>query len=232
MITVIIPTLGRPGRMQAVACNIAEATHSPVWPVFVVEASDVDSCEEAARLAQAGLCGWCANMRTPNYAGAVNTACLVLDSLGGTPGSPYVFLGADDVLFHDGWDTPALAAMTGDVRVVGTNDLFNPHVLAGNHATHYLIDRRYLADEGGVADEPAMVLFEGYLHEFTDTEFIATARYRGVFVACLSSVVEHLHPLAGKAEVDSTYAKGYLRPSNDNVLFEERMRKFGIPVDE
>ena len=64
-----------------------------------------------------------------------------------------MFAGADDLNFHPGWDTAALAVMDGWVQVVGTNDLLNPYVTAGLHATHYLVDRRYLDDVGGVVDQ-------------------------------------------------------------------------------
>jgi hypothetical protein len=84
-----------------------------------------------------------------------------------------VFAGADDLNFQPGWDTAALALMDGWVQVVGTNDLLNPYVTAGLHATHYLVDRRYLDDVGGVVDQgPGSFLFDGYDHQYTDTEFI------------------------------------------------------------
>ncbi len=99
----------------------------------------------------------------------------------------------------------ALAQMRDPVQVVGTNDLLNTDVLQGTHATHYLIDRRYIDQAGGVPGAPpGIVLFEGYGHNFTDTEFIAVARARGVFAPCLASVVEHVHFFAGKAEPRGT----------------------------
>jgi len=39
----------------------------------------------------------------------------------------------------------------------------------------------------------------GYWHEGCDVEFAATARSRGTYAFAADSIVEHLHPLWGKA---------------------------------
>ena len=51
---------------------------------------------------------------------------------------PYVFTGADDVIFYQGWLTAALGAMKAVDGVVVVNDLFNPD------GTLALISRRYI----------------------------------------------------------------------------------------
>jgi hypothetical protein len=216
LITVIVPTFGRAGRMAEVAADVHAATINDHEVLFVVEVGDEPSCEQARWLAGEGAAGWTVNRRAHNYAGAINTGAAV--AVGG-----HLFVGADDLHFHPGWDIPALAAMTGPVQVVGTNDLLNPGTLSGTHATHYLVDRSYITGPGGVPGErPGLVLFEGYDHQFTDTEFIAVARARGVFAPCLSSVVEHLHPAAGKAVMDATYQKGHARIWDDEKIFRSR----------
>jgi hypothetical protein len=121
--------------------------------------------------------------------------------------------------------------------------VLNPYVLAGTHATHYLVSRWYLENAGGVADAPPgdpswpaslrpPVLFEGYDHNYTDTEFIETARARGVFAPCLDAVVEHLHVVAGKAQWDETYRKGAARMGDDEVLFQQRRGLWGGPAGQ
>jgi hypothetical protein len=110
--------------------------------------------------------------------------------------------------------------MVDPIKVVGTNDLANPDVLAGSHATHYLVARDYATN--GVVDAPGLMLYEGYDHNWTDTEFIETARHRGVFMPCLASVVEHRHWAWGKASMDETYSKGCRNERVDQMHFLER----------
>jgi glycosyltransferase involved in cell wall biosynthesis len=217
-ISILVPTRGRPGRLPGVLANITENTRSEHEVIFVVEGDDVPARNAVVALAAGAghVAGWAANRRARSYAGAINTGFQ-------RARGDYVFAGADDLRFQAGWDTAALALMRDPVRVVGTNDLLNTDVQRGTHATHYLVDRRYIAEVGGVpAAPPGLVLFEGYDHNFTDTEFIAVARARGVFAPCLDSVVEHLHFYARKADWDDTYAKGSAREEQDRALFHAR----------
>ena len=96
----------------------------------------------------------------------------------------------------------------------------NPYVLQGIHATHYLVARRYL--NRCVADSPEDMLFEGYIHNFTDTELVENAIFNKEFIPCLDSIVEHKHYSFGKSEFDSTYAKQDGTWDHDNNLFNSR----------
>jgi glycosyltransferase involved in cell wall biosynthesis len=218
VIDVIIPTLGRPHRLADLAANIAATTKDDHRVVFVVEESDGDSIAAVADLGLVPV----VNRRTANYQGAVNTA--YEDTTG-----EWLFCGADDLVFHKGWDFNAFHTREGYTgRVLGTNDLYNGHVLAGVHSTHSLVHRSYLDELGGVVDHgPGSFLFEGYDHNFCDTEFIATAKMRCEFTPCLDSVVEHLHPAAGKAEFDDTYARSFAGFDRDARLFEMRSSLWG-----
>ena len=134
-----------------------------------------------------------------------------------------MFAGADDLNFHPGWDTAALALMDGWVQVVGTNDLLNPYVTAGLHATHYLVDRRYLDDVGGVVDQdPARSCSTGTTTQYTDTEFIGTAKMRARFRPCFDSVVEHLNAWSPKGEVGATARKTMRAIDTDSELYDSR----------
>lgn len=218
-ISIIVPTLGRFMRLPAVRANIHQHTVVAHEVLFVVEQGDLAS---RRMLAEMGA-GWVVNSHSPSYAGAINAG---YEHARGR----YVFTGADDLSFHRGWDTAALSQLQEPIRVAGTNDLWNPHVLSGLTATHYLIDRRYIDEVGGVPGEPpGTVLFEGYDHNFTDTEFIQVAQARGVFTPCLSSVVEHLHPLAGKAEWDATYVKTRSRFRDDHQVWAARQHLWARP---
>lgn len=225
MILVIIPTLGRPGKLRPLAENIRAATRAESRVLFVTETGDDAPGAEAAALHAEGLALAAVNWRKRNWAGALNSGYIAAGGLG-IPFT-HVLPGADDLRFADGWDVPALAALAADpvLRVTGTNDLHNPSVLAGQEATAYLIDRRYVDETGGVADQPpGIVQCEEYRHNYTDTEFTATARARGVWVPCLESVVEHRHPAWGMAEWDDGYrmSQDPHRFAADARIFESR----------
>jgi hypothetical protein len=213
VISVVVPTMGRPGRLAAVAENIAGSMSVPHEILFVAEPGD-EATIAAVRAIPGGRL--VLNARKACYAGCINTA------LGQMRGR-YLFTGSDDLRFHDGWDTAVLAVMTGGVLAGGTNDLMHPWVLDGRHATHYLVDRRYADETGGTFDQgPGTILNEMYDHNFTDSEFIGTAKARGVFAPCLEAVVEHLHCESGKSPDDATYARGRAHQAADRKLFRSR----------
>jgi len=209
-ILIIVPTLNRAAKMRPLAENIRDATQADVAVMFVAEEGDGESQAEVKSLAVTVT-----NRRKANWAGAVNSGYAT--AVNGGVAFTHVLPGADDLWFEDGWDEAALAALGRDkkLRVAGTNDLHNAAVLAGVEATAYLIDRRYVDGVGGVADQPpGVVQCEDYLHNFTDTEFVATARARGVWTPCLEAVVEHRHPAFGLAGWDEGY-----RASQDPARF-------------
>lgn len=145
-VAIIVPTLGRPHRIAETIENVKETAPS-ARVHFVVEETDTESVKALGkRKATVGDFG--------TYAKAINAGYLDCPE-------PVVMTSDDDCIYHDGWLEAALAEMQGHVRVVGTNDLHNPYVLAGVHSTHSLIDRRYIDEVGGVIDGlPGVILFE------------------------------------------------------------------------
>lgn len=136
---------------------------------------------------------------------------------------PLLFLGADDLHFHPGWYQAATARLNGKVGVVGTNDLGNPRVLAGLHATHSLVTRDYV-DRFGTIDEHGKVLHEGYTHEFVDDELVGTAKKRRAWAFAGDSHVEHLHPHWAKAPTDELYEAQGERLAASRGLYNQRRR--------
>lgn len=140
---------------------------------------------------------------------------------------PWLFLVGDDVRFHKGWlDQAMQTARSTGKHVIGTNDLGNPAVLAGHHATHMLISREYVEIEGASWDGPGVVCHEGYRHWFVDNEIVEAAKRRDEWAPCLASHVEHLHPYFGKAEMDAVYAIGQAAAETDQALWALRYAKF------
>jgi hypothetical protein len=136
---------------------------------------------------------------------------------------PWLFLVGDDVRFHKGWLDQAMevAHITGKA-VIGTNDLGNPAVQAGQHATHMFIRRDYIDIEGASWDGPGLVCHEGYRHWYVDNEIIEAAKQHDEWAPCLASHVEHLHPLFGKGEQDEVYRIGQAAAETDQALWQSR----------
>jgi hypothetical protein len=187
---IVVPVLERPHRVMP----LLESIRATVPAARVLFVGDPHDHAEHAAIAGAG--GELL-IRGGRYAEKVNAALA-------TTTEPLIFLGADDLLFHPGWFEAAAARMTAGVGVVGTNDLCNARVIRGEHATHSLVTRDYA--RLGSIDDPSVLLHEGYPHEFVDDEFIATAMRRSAFVHARDSIVEHLHPMNGKAPMDRLYA--------------------------
>lgn len=139
----------------------------------------------------------------------------------------WVILVGDDVRFHPGWWDHALyTARQHDAMVIATNDLVNPRVKAGEHATHPVMSVKYILERGASWDGPGVVCHEGYHHNFVDDEWTAVAKSRGVFAASLGSKVEHYHPIFGGAPDDEVYQLGRANFDKDAQLFKSRYNRY------
>ncbi len=136
---------------------------------------------------------------------------------------PLLFLGATDLNFHPQWFENAKSKLNKKIEVVGTNDLGNPDVIKGRHSTHTLVTRNYV-DHYGTIDEVGKVLCELYWHEYVDNEFVETAKYRGKFAMAMNSVVEHMHPMFGKAEWDKQYRNYRRRYAPSQDIYNDRKK--------
>ncbi len=136
---------------------------------------------------------------------------------------PWLFLVGDDVRFQAGWLDQAQAAARDGAHVVGTNDLHNPRVTSGEHATHLLVRRAYIDERGSSWDGPKVVCHEGYGHWFVDDEIVAVAKQRGVWAMATHARVEHLHPMWGLAPDDEVYRLGQSHAEADRDLFASRV---------
>lgn len=218
MIDVLIPTYGRSARLADLVTNIFEASVHVDLVTVIAEADDKPTISAVEKLGN--FVRLIINDRERTYAGAINCA---VDHVV----SPWLFTGADDLRFYAGWDVQALRlANLTDAQVVGTNDLWNASVLAGRHSTHSLVTLDYIRTVGATADAiPGKCLHE-YHHNFVDPELVQVAMFRDVYAHCHTSIVEHLHPLAGKGETDATYELGRSQYDADADLFQQRMAAF------
>ena len=210
-VAVLIPTLGRPHKLKENVDNLFDVTgRDEIDIVFIVEPEDTASIDAAGELDALLI----VNKRSKNYAGAINTAVNELDHR-------YFYAAADDFNFHPNW-LPPLLEKSKQYGVVGSDDLGNPNVKAGNFAVSYLVSRWYLPY--ACIGYPDCLVYEGYKHNYTDTDVCQTAIHRGQYSFCAESVVEHMHPAWGKSEFDKTYERS-LDQTLMNIDDAEFMRR-------
>lgn len=211
-VDVIVPVLHRPQNVKPLMDSLkATAPLATAW--FVCEPDDLIEWAEVEKHGGKRL------VHPGTFAEKVNYAY-------GQTSAPWLMLVGDDVVFRRGWLDQAehVAAQTGG-KVIGTNDLGNARVMAGEHATHMMIRRSYIDDVGASWDGPGVVCHEGYSHWFVDDELISAAKQRNTFQPALGSIVEHMHPYWGKADKDDVYAKGEANAAKDKATFNARYRK-------
>jgi hypothetical protein len=214
-VDVIIPVLHRPQNVRPLMESLRASTGlATAW--FVVEADDIE--EQAEILANGGQILTDPTKHT--FAEKVNFAF-------GKTENPWVLLVGDDVRFRPGWlDHAQDVARRYKANVIGTNDLANPRVTRGEHATHPMIRRSYIQEHGASWDGPDVVCHEGYRHCFVDDELVTVAKQRGTFQPALAAQVEHMHPLTGAAESDPVYELGQSSFAKDEALFGRRLKQF------
>jgi hypothetical protein len=208
-VDVIIPVIHRPQNVKPFMESL-KATTGLARALWICDPDDIEQQEEVKKYGgDVVLC-------PGSYAQKANFAW-------NHTNRPWMLLAGDDVVFRPGWLDHALdVARRYQADVIGTNDLANPRVMRGEHATHMLVRRSYIEEQGCTWDGPGIVCHEGYHHWFNDDEIVTVAKQRGVFQAALGSQIEHMHPLAGKAPVDDVYRHNDSKAKQDQRLFEKR----------
>lgn len=218
MIDIIVPVLGRPQNAELVYTSFAANTVGGGM-TFVCSAGD-DKQIAACRATGAQVLIHAEPPGPGNYAKKINAGFAHTER-------EFVFMGADDIQFTPRWADIALRMMKPHTGVVATNDMANRQVMRGEFGTHNLIRRSYIVEQGGTADdEPGVVLWEGYDHNFVDRELCDVARSRGAFAFAKQSVVKHHHPVWKTAPWDTTYRKALAKSREDQVLYMARSPLF------
>lgn len=134
---------------------------------------------------------------------------------------PWLLFVGDDVRFHPGWLRTATRVAGDQWHVVSTNDLARRDLFL--LAVHPLVRRSYIRDVGMSLDGPGWVAHEGYRHWYVDREWSQLALDRGVMTYAPDAVIEHLHPMWGKAKFDDVYRAGQDAAQQDADLFARRV---------
>jgi hypothetical protein len=234
-VAVLVPVLGRPEHAEPFMRSLRAST-GLARCYAICDADDEEAIKAWHAEGAYTVIRLPRNGRPGSFAEKVNTGYRHTgdeETRHGIPPEPWLLLVGSDVAFHPGWLDHALHAAGDRYHVIGTNDLGNPLVIAGEHATHPLIRRSYVDEVGASWDGPGVVCHEGYGHMFVDNEIVEAAKQRGVWVAAPASKVEHLHPLwgkgplAGQPEGDEVYKLGFSHAEADQALFRERLVTHG-----
>lgn len=214
-VCIVVPVLNRPERIVPFIESVSRAT-TGFRLLFVATGTDRPEIEALAR-AGADYITPSADRQPGDYARKINAGMRASTE-------PLIFTGADDLVFSPGWLEAAMAKLADGIGVVGTNDLGNPDVVAGRHATHSIVTRDY-ALEHGTYDQPGVIYHEGYDHNFCDVEMVQTAIRRRAWAFAADSIVEHVHPSWKKAESDPTYELGKAQWRMDARTWNIRKRR-------
>lgn len=216
---VVVPVMRRP-QNAAPFMESLRASGAALANVYAVVDEDDEGTASAWLEAGAALIHGKAPDRPGTFAEKVNMGYQQTEE-------PWLLLVGDDVRFEPGWLDHAQHAARDGAHVIGTNDLHNPRVTAGEHGTHLLIRRAYVDERGASWDGPKVLCHEGYRHWFVDDEIVTVAKQRGVWAFAKQARIEHLHPLWGLAEDDEVYALGRAHVDDDRALFEARLAEHG-----
>jgi hypothetical protein len=200
------PSLDRHHALARLQENIRSTTTVPYRLVIVAEPYDQLTFSTARQLGLDAVF----NTGQSSYTDAIQTAY-------DTYTDPVFLLANDDFDFQPGWDTAALAAMTGPIKVVGVDDGSPTNRFSAIH----VVARDYIETQSGVVDRPGRVLGP-YHHNFVDVEMWETSKARGVFAEAPGSVIRHKHPDWGHAAQDDTYRKNQATFTQDAKLFKAR----------
>jgi glycosyltransferase involved in cell wall biosynthesis len=221
-VDVIVPTVtARSKNIPALAASLKASTGLARLVLVLDDETHADSLEEAGVDTSDSI------IHPGSFPVKVNAGYKATQrvDIGEQISAPWIQVVGDDCRFHPGWlDHQQWVADLYKAKVVGSNDLANPRVIRGEHATHWMVARDYIDDVGAGWDGPGVVAHEGYKHWFCDDEIVVAAKQRGVFQPALGAVIEHLHPITGLVETDEVYETNDKYAARDKTLFEKRLR--------
>ena len=169
--------------LAALVKNIHAVTETEHRVYLVMEHDDKDSISAAEKLDTIDVIGQFGSCSV-----AVNAGYRASDE-------PYAAVGNDDLVFHPGWDTTALACFSDTIHIVGMNDGM------GDCKCFPMVRRTFIEEHSGVYDKPNMI-FHTYQSQGPDTEFTFYAMLRGVWAPAPDAVVEHRNWRNGSANPD------------------------------
>lgn|SRR5574341_1143505 len=206
LISIIMPTLGRPDRLRIAVNSLWRSTGTPVECVVISE--EAASCRVAEELG-------CRVIRTTGGTAVEKWNIGAAEAHGA-----WIALGADDLIYHHNWAEEALRANLGGY--VGFNDMW---LKLDMFATHFMMTREFMIQHNG-----GCLAIPAYHSWCIDMETAARAKWAGAYVWARRAIVEHRHVDHGIARMDKTYEIGRGWHDVDKEIFESR-ELAGFPDD-
>jgi len=190
---VIVPTRGRPENMARLAASFVGTNASA--DLYAVIDNDDPKWNEYAK-DDSYVCLPAEN-KTGGCAHALNSAAELLLNFANYPFYDlYIFMGDDHLPRSADWDKTLQKALMGKSGIAYGDDLLQ----GKNLPTAYAMTR-------DIVEELRGMTFPGCKHLYFDN-FV---KQLGIDLDCLiylpDVIIEHLHPAAGKAEMDEGYAR-------------------------
>ena len=202
---VVVPSRGRPENAYRLAQAFID-TGAEADLYFVIDNDDVLWSKYVKEEDERNYRCLPAENKTGGCAKSLNDGAVRLLDITAFPLYDYfIFMGDDHLPRTQGWDKALMEAIGFDSGIAYGNDLLQ----GGNLPTAYAMSRSLVNELRGMT-------FPGCIHLFFDN-FV---KQLGIDLNCLKYlpdvIIEHLHPVAGKAEMD----EGYLRV-NDPKWYEK-----------
>ena len=215
----LVPVLRRPHRVQPLINSFLES-RTPGLLVFIVQLDDIDE-RIVLRNNEFPSMRILTTVNASTWPEKINVGVDQIDA-------DWYLCAADDVHFHKGWWSATRELRDNpQIGVIGTNDMGNPRVIAGEHTTHPLIRRKYIQTYGTI-DQPGVAIHEGYRHWYCDDELVLTAKHRDAWAFCDAARIEHLHPYWTGEQMDATYLLGESAANIDYETFKRRLPLLGL----
>jgi hypothetical protein len=216
--TVIVPSRGRPGNIARLAKAFRETGAGPAVELLVAVDLDDPALPEYRRVYEAGGVDTLAVGQRQGLAGWTNQ--LALDRVG------HVFavtsLGDDHVPRTHGWAQRFL----GELRAMGSGFVYGDDGLQGERLP------TAVAVTSDIVSTLGWLCLPELRHLYVDDVWRELGRAAGRIRYLPDVLIEHMHPFAGKAQLDAGYrevnAAGHA--DADRLVFEAWMRD-GLAAD-
>jgi len=190
---VVVPSRGRPENADRLAKAFIDTNADA--DLYIVVDNDDPKWNEYAKNESFTVLP--ADNKTGGCAASLNTGAVLLLDITKFPLYDYfVFMGDDHLPRTQKWDEAFIQALSLDTGIAYGNDLLQGE----NLPTAFAMNRN-------IVDALRGMTFPGCIHLYFDN-FV---KQLGIDLNCLKYlpdvIIEHLHPVAGKAEMDEGYAR-------------------------
>lgn len=190
---VVVPSRGRPENAERLAQAFKDTNTEA--DLYIVIDNDDPKWNEYAKSENYKKLP--ADNKTGGCAKSLNTGAVYLLDITKFPLYDYfVFMGDDHLPRTENWDKAFIQALKSDTGIVYGNDLLQGE----NLPTAFGMNRNLVNELRGMT-------FPGCVHLFFDNFVKQLGIDLGNLIYLPEVIIEHLHPVAGKAEMDEGYAR-------------------------